>query len=71
MGTNNWAIFWWIVGLAILFEFPNASAGMGYGAAMTPLLLVLGFDPLQAVTAVMIQQATPDTVGAFLHKEFV
>jgi len=70
VGTNNWGIFWWIVGLAILLEFLDASAGMGYGAAMTPLLLVLGFDPLQVVPAVMIQQATAGMVGAFLHKEF-
>ena len=70
VGTNEWAIFWWVVVLAILLEFLDASAGMGYGAAMTPLLLVLGFDPKQVVPAVMIQQATAGIVGAFLHKEF-
>ena len=70
VGTNQWAIFWWVVVLAIILEFLDASAGMGYGAAMTPLLLVLGFDPKQVVPAVMIQQATAGMVGAFLHKEF-
>ncbi|WP_319522611.1 sulfite exporter TauE/SafE family protein [uncultured Desulfosarcina sp.] len=69
-GTNNWTIFWWVVGLAIILEFLDASAGMGYGAAMTPLLLVMGFDPKQVVPAVMIQQATAGMIGAFLHKEF-
>ncbi|MBI9083480.1 MAG: sulfite exporter TauE/SafE family protein [Desulfobacterales bacterium] len=70
VGTNQWMIFWWVVVLAIILEFLDASAGMGYGAAMTPLLLVMGFDPKQVVPAVMIQQATAGLVGAFLHKEF-
>jgi len=70
VGTNQWEIFWWVVMLAVILEFLDASAGMGYGAAMTPLLLVLGFDPKQVVPAVMIQQATAGLVGAFLHKEF-
>ncbi len=70
VGTNEWTIFWWVVVLAIVLEFLDASAGMGYGAAMTPLLLVLGFDPKQVVPAVMIQQATAGIVGAFLHREF-
>ena len=70
VGTNQWAIFWWVVALAVILEFLDASAGMGYGAAMTPLLLVLGFDPKQVVPAVMIQQACAGLVGAFLHREF-
>ncbi len=70
METNNWAVFWGVVVLAIILEFLDASAGMGYGAAMTPMLLVMGFDPKQVVPAVMIQQATAGMVGAFLHKEF-
>ncbi len=70
MGTNEWTIFWGVVVLAIILEFLDASAGMGYGAAMTPLLLVIGFDPKQVVPAVMIQQACAGLVGAFLHNEF-
>ena len=70
MGTNEWIIFWGVVVLAVILEFLDASAGMGYGAAMTPLLLVMGFDPKQVVPAVMIQQATAGMVGAFLHSEF-
>lgn len=69
-GTNNWSIFWWVVILAVIFEFLDASAGMGYGTAITPLLLMFGFDPKQIVPAVMIQQATAGIVGAFLHNEF-
>lgn len=69
-GTNNWSIMWWVVAIAVILEFLDASAGMGYGTAITPLLLVIGFDPLQIVPAVMIQQAIAGLLGAFLHREF-
>ena len=69
-GTNQWGIFWWVVAITILLEFLDASAGMGYGTAITPLLLVLGFDPVQIVPVVMIQQAAAGLTGAFLHNEF-
>ncbi len=70
VGTNNWGIFWWVVAIAMVLEFLDASAGMGYGTAITPLLLVLGFDPIQIVPVVMIQQAAAGILGTFLHKEF-
>lgn len=70
VGTNQWGIIWWVVIAAIIFEFLDASAGMGYGTAFTPLLLFFGFDPLQIVPVVMIQQGLAGLCGAYLHKEF-
>ena len=70
VGTNEWGIIWYVVAIAMFFEFMDASAGMGFGTALTPLLLVIGFDPKQIVPAVMIQQGTAGLVGAFLHSEF-
>jgi len=70
VGTDQWGIIWSVVLIAMFFEFMDASAGMGFGTALTPLLLVLGFDPKQIVPAVMIQQGTAGLVGAFLHREF-
>jgi hypothetical protein len=67
---NEWCIVWSVVLMAAFFEFMDASAGMGFGTALTPLLLVLGFDPKQIVPVVMIQQAAAGLVGAFLHREF-
>ena len=67
---NEWSIIWSVVLMAAFFEFMDASAGMGFGTALTPLLLVLGFDPKQIVPVVMIQQAAAGLVGAFLHREF-
>jgi len=67
---SEWHIIWSVVLLAAFFEFMDASAGMGFGTALTPLLLMLGFDPKQIVPVVMIQQAAAGLVGAFLHREF-
>lgn len=70
VGTDSWAIFWWVVVIAVVLEFLDAAAGMGYGTAITPLLLLLGFDPVQIVPVVMIQQAVAGLLGAYLHREF-
>ncbi|MBI5551376.1 MAG: sulfite exporter TauE/SafE family protein [Desulfobacterales bacterium] len=67
---NQWSIVWSVVLLAAFFEFMDASAGMGFGTALTPLLLMIGFDPKQIVPVVMIQQGAAGLVGAFLHREF-
>jgi len=69
-GTDNWGICWKVVFLAMIFEFMDASAGMGFGTALTPLLLLMGFDPKQIVPVVMVQQGVAGIVGAFLHREF-
>ena len=67
---NQWSIIWSVVLIAAFFEFMDASAGMGFGTALTPLLLVMGFDPKQIVPVVMIQQGAAGLVGTFLHREF-
>lgn len=70
VNTNEWSIIWSVVLIAMFFEFMDATAGMGFGTAITPLLLVLGFNPKQIVPVVMIQQGVAGLIGAFLHKEF-
>jgi uncharacterized protein len=67
---NEWSIIWSVVLMAAFFEFMDASAGMGFGTALTPLLLMVGFNPEQIVPVVMIQQGAAGLVGAFLHREF-
>lgn len=69
-GTNEWGLIWSVILLALVFEFMDASAGMGFGTALTPVLLVMGFHPLQIVPVVLIQQTVAGLVGAFLHREF-
>ena len=68
--TNQWGIFWYVVAMVIFFDYMDSAAGMGFGTALTPLLLVIGFDPKQIVPAVMIQQGVAGLVSTYLHKEF-
>lgn len=70
VGTNEWGIIWSVVAIAMIFEFMDATAGMGFGTAITPLLLVMGFDPKQIVPVVMIQQGIAGLIGTFLHAEY-
>ena len=37
-GTSDWGLLWTVILLALVFEFMDASAGMGFGTALTPVL---------------------------------
>jgi uncharacterized membrane protein YfcA len=69
-GTDSWGIIWTVVLLAIVFELLDSSAGMGYGTAFTPMLLVMGYELHQIVPAIMIQQASAGLISAYIHNEF-
>ena len=45
VGTNNWMIVWWVILICAFFEYMDSAGGMGYGTALTPLMLMAGFDP--------------------------
>lgn len=70
LNSEQWRIIWPVAILAILFEFLDSAAGMGYGTAFTPLLLLMGFDPMQIIPVIMIQQACAGLVSAYIHKEY-
>jgi uncharacterized membrane protein YfcA len=70
LDPGQWRIIWTVVGLAIIFEFLDAAAGMGYGTAFTPLLLMMGYEPLQIIPVIMIQQACAGLIGAYIHKQY-
>jgi uncharacterized protein len=66
-GGSGLTIHWMVVALTVIFEFLDASAGMGFGTAITPMLLIMGFSPMQIIPVVMIQQAVAGLTGAWLH----
>jgi len=68
--SNQWNIIWSVTLLAMIFEFLDSAAGMGYGTAFTPLLLIFGYEPLQIIPAIMIQQASAGLTSAYIHKEY-
>ncbi len=70
VGTDNWTIVWWVVLLCAVFEYMDSAGGMGYGTALTPLLLTAGFDPKQVVPLVMITEMVTGLVSGLIHGEF-
>ncbi len=53
--------------LALGCEFVDSTLGMGYGTALTPLLMFMGWDPLDVVPAVLISELATGLMAALLH----
>ena len=45
-------IYFIIAGVAFISEYLDSGLGMGYGTALAPILILMGFNPLQVVPAV-------------------
>jgi len=56
-----------VVLLAFFCEFIDSSLGMGYGTTLTPILLLLGYSPLETVPAVLASEALTGFSAAFVH----
>ena len=56
--------------LAFALEAVDASLGMGYGTILTPVLLMMGYDPVQVVPPVIVSQLVGDFLAAFFHHRF-
>ena len=63
-------IFLYIVLLAFLFESLDSIAGMGFGTALSPLLLLLGYTPLQIVPTILISEAITGLIDTLFDHEF-
>jgi len=61
------ALFVVIVFIAILTQYLSVSLGVGYGTALTPLFIIMGFLPLQIVPAVLLSQLAGGIVGGVAH----
>lgn len=59
-----------IIILAFIFETMDSCAGMGFGTGLTPLLLILGYEPLQIVPILLISEAITGFTSGFFHQEF-
>lgn len=53
--------------IALLCEYVDASIGMGYGTALSPILLMMGLSPLQVVPSVLLGQLVGGLAGGFFH----
>ncbi len=53
---------------ALACEFMDSSLGMGYGTTLTPLLLLMGFEPLQVVPAVLLSELFTGMAAGLMHQ---
>lgn len=68
MNITEFAVF--IIILAFLCEYIDSSLGMGYGTTLAPLLLILGYNPLQVVPAILFSELISGLSAAFFHHRF-
>jgi len=59
-----------IVILAFVCELVDSSLGMGYGTTLTPIMLTLGFEPIEIVPAVLCSEAITGILAGVFHHEF-
>lgn len=67
------AITWFTVIVAVvafLCEYLDSSLGMGYGTTLTPVLLLLGFEPTQIVPAVLLSEFLTGLLSGLFHVLF-
>jgi len=56
-----------IVVCSFLFEYMDATLGMGYGTTLTPVFLLMGFDPIEIVPAVLLSQLICGLLAGICH----
>lgn len=52
---------------ALVCEYIDSSMGMGYGTTLTPLLLLVGYEPLQIVPAVLLSEFVTGMTASVMH----
>lgn len=53
--------------IALIAEYVDATLGMGYGTTITPVLLLMGFEPLQVVPAILLSEFITGVLAGFTH----
>jgi len=56
-----------LVLLSFACGYVDATLGMGYGSTLTPLLLLLGYQPLEVVPAIIASQLSAGGIAAWAH----
>ncbi|MGC9778832.1 MAG: sulfite exporter TauE/SafE family protein [Candidatus Heimdallarchaeota archaeon] len=59
-----------LVAIAFIFEFMDASLGMGFGTTLTPVLLIFGYDVAHIVPAVLMSELFAGLVSVLFHGAF-
>lgn len=70
MILDFWLVLIIVTVSGFVMEVIDAAIGMGYGTILAPVLLMVGFDPLEIVPAVLISQLMGGLVVSFFHHKF-
>ena len=63
-------IIFLIVFLAFVFEFFDASLGLGFGTTITAILVLIGYSPLEVIPSVLFANAVMGIIAGFIHHRF-
>ncbi len=55
---------------AFIAEYFDSSLGMGYGTTLTPVLLFMGYTPMQIVPAILLSEMITGILAGFAHHFF-
>jgi uncharacterized membrane protein YfcA len=59
-----------VIPLAFCCEMVDSALGMGYGTTLTPLLLFMGYQPLEIVPAALCSEFLSGIAAGYFHHEF-
>ncbi|WP_276256189.1 sulfite exporter TauE/SafE family protein [Halomontanus rarus] len=58
-----------VVLIAFVLETTDSAAGMGFGTGLSPLLFVLGYEPLQIVPVLLLSETLTGLVAGAVHHD--
>ena len=58
-------ILWTLALLALGCEYVDSTLGMGYGTTLTPVLLLIGYEPAQIVPSVLLSEFLTGVLAGF------
>lgn len=56
--------------VAFVSEYLDSGLGMGYGTALAPVLIIMGYAPLKVVPAILISQLITDIAACISHHQY-
>lgn len=65
--ANKFVILGIIGVIAFFAEFMDSSLGMGYGTMLTPILMMLGYSPLNIVPCLLLSETLSGILAGSLH----
>ncbi len=58
-----------IIVMAFIAEYFDSTLGMGYGTSLTPILFLLGYEPLQIVPSILLSELLTGLGASLVHNK--